>query len=889
MKNLLNRLGFAAGGLLVGLLSVAAWLLGPLDIARLVKTVSIPRLNEHRTRSSLTILGVSLGVAVLIAVSIVSDSVMNGVNATVDDLAGKADLQLSTGSGGFEESVLQQVLTVPGVYKATPIVQQTTTILNPAARGDRLLVVGVDMLGTDDAYFRDYKSSELSDIRREPLPFLNSTTNVLISRAVAERLQLRVHDKLSLSTENGVRDFDVWGFLEGEGVGRAFGGAVALMYYPSMQVAFSRGDHIDRIDVAVKPGHDVEGVVKGLKAGIGRGFNVDRPAMRGERVSNMLAAVRTALSFGSLIALMTGGFLVFNTMAISLVQRRRELGTLQALGLTRSQLVQLLTLEGTLIGIVGSFWGVWLGLGLSHVLLQSTARALSKVYLQQAITQVHVTPSVLIVGCLLGIVTTTVASAVPAFGAASTKVARALRTGALVTTEALSLRPGLADWMALLLLALAYLLMGVSPSGELPLGALFACTLVLVSGRLLMPRVIQVVHALAAPVICRLFGLDGRLANDNLPRDVGRTSATATGLMAGGALMVGFAAFNHAFLTSLDTWSSQAVPGDLFVTSGASIGGLSGRNTPLSPALGEELRALPGVEAIQRIRFTEQDYRSFPIKLVSYDTAVADHYIKSTYLEGTKEDAKQLRDGKVVVSENFAHRFGVHKGDTIELSGKQGAVPFEIAAIQIDYSSDVGTVCLEREVYRKHWDDLVDTYELHLRPGTALEPVRRVINERFGERYNLFVLTNAEFRAVMVDAAAAVFSIMRVLEYVMLAVAALGIINSLLANVLDRIREIGVLRALGMPRRKVSKMVVMEATLVGLVGVVSGALTGLAVGFVILKHVTSEQTGWHFAYLPPWGTVWEVALIVLPISALAGFYPARQAGALRVREALDYE
>jgi putative ABC transport system permease protein len=130
---------------------------------------------------------------------------------------------------------------------------------------------------------------------------------------------------------------------------------------------------------------------------------------------------------------------------------------------------------------------------------------------------------------------------------------------------------------------------------------------------------------------------------------------------------------------------------------------------------------------------------------------------------------------------------------------------------------------------------------------------------------------------------------MRVLEYVMLAVAALGIINSLLANVMDRIREIGVLRALGMSRRKVSKMVVMEATLVGLVGVVSGALTGLAVGFVMLKHVTSEQTGWHFSYMAPWSSVWEVALIVLPISALAGFYPARQAASLRVREALDYE
>ena len=167
--------------------------------------------------------------------------------------------------------------------------------------------------------------------------------------------------------------------------------------------------------------------------------------------------------------------------------------------------------------------------------------------------------------------------------------------------------------------------------------------------------------------------------------------------------------------------------------------------------------------------------------------------------------------------------------------------------------------------------------------------MRQVINEQFGAKYDLFVLTNSEFRGEMLEAADGVFTIMRVLEFVLLVVAALGIINSLLANVLDRIREIGVLRALGMLREHVAKMIVIEAVLIGLVGICGGVVTGIGLGYVIVTHITSVQTGWYFAYQLPWERMLHIAAIALPIAAMAGWYPARQAAGLVVRDALDYE
>jgi putative ABC transport system permease protein len=857
------------------------------SIRRLLRSVSAPRMREQPLRTSLTVLGVALGVAVWIAVSIVSDSVMHGVNVTIDRVAGKADLQLSTAASTLEDSLLERVRAVPGVHKAAPVVQQTATILRPDAHGDRVLVLGVDLLEADDRYFRDYEESTFSEIRKHELEFLNSTNNLLLSRQLAERFHLKLHDQLTLTTAHGAQAFDIWGFIEGDGIGQAFGGAVAVMYYPSMQMAFERGHQLDHVDVATAPGVAVDDVAKRLQAAMGEGFHLERPATRSERVSHMLAAVRTALTLACAVTVLAGAMLVFNTMAISLLQRRREIGTLRALGTTRSQLVTLFTIEGTWFGFMGSVIGVPLGVGLSHALLGVAGHALSKVYLQQAITDIHVRGETLWFGFASGVITATLAAAIPALKASRNRVAESLRLDPLAVVKR---APGLRglDMVAAGSIVLAALALQIPPVQGQPVGAFIACFVLLVGGRALLPRVIQGVHVLCSFAARTLLGVQGQLANANLPRDPGRTAATATALMAGAALTIGFSVFGAGLIDSLTTWSAQSVPGDLYVTSGATLSGMSSRNMPMAPQLGEALTRLEGVEYAHYLRLAEYDYQGFPVRLFSYDTSK--EHGKTIFLEGGEADLRELRRGKVTVSENFSHRFNVHKGDKLMLSGKTGAAPFEVVAVVVDYSSDIGTIELDRSTYLQHWgDDRVDTFELHLKRGANSERVRRSIQDLYGAKYDLFVLTNAEFRNEIVGAAYSVFTILRVVEFVLLMVASLGVINSLFASVLDRVREIGVLRALGMTRGHVGDMIMLEATLLGVVGLVGGALTGLALGYVIVTHITSVQTGWYIGFQVPWSRIAMVAAIKLPVAAASGWLPARHAARLVVRDALDYE
>jgi putative ABC transport system permease protein len=885
-----SRLGLLVASAPMGLVYLLALLLRPWRLGRLLRTVSLPRMQEHPLRTAFTVLGISLGVAVLVSVVLVSRSIVSGVTATVDDLAGKADLQVAGGSSGFDEAVLDKVRELPGVYKLTPVVQQIATLHTRQGRRERMLVMGVDLLGTDDAYFRSYASKELDAIRADPLTFLNGPTNIVLSRELADRVGARLHDKISVGTGAGLREFEIFGFVEGSGLARAFGGALGVMYYPAMQVTFERGRNIDHIDIAVQPGRDPETVARALQAALGEAFTIQRPALRGDRVSQMLTAMRSALTMSSLIALIAGAFLVLNTMSISVVQRKRELGILRALGTRPRELTTLLTLEGALLGGAGSVLGLLLAIGLSRSLLRMFGDAVSQFYVEQATNEVQIDASMLIAGLVLGVASASCAAFLATRRAGQVTPSEAISSsgGSDLVSEQSSLR---ADLLGAALLLVSLLLVQIPASGNMPFGPFAACLTLTVGGRALMPRLVRMTSRALAALSRGRLGVEALLANGNLPRDLARSAGTASGLMAGAALTVTVGTFVSSFIFSLNTWGVQSVPGDLFVTSGAAFAGLSRRNTPVAEALGAELAAIDGVELIRPIRNIDIEYHNISVKLESTDNELFARHGQLTLLEGSESDAfEQLKRGAVVVSENFSRRFDVHRGDAIALPTKNGTRRFTVAAVAIDYTSDLGAIRMDRAIYVEHWNDpSVDTYELYVKQGTSPESVRRRINQGLGERYDLFVLTNSEFRAEFVKAVDKIFALMHVLEIITLLVAALGMVTAVLANVLDRVREIGVLRALGMLRPQVQKMVMVEAMLIGGIGAMGGTLVGLGIGYILLRRIVTVQMGWYLPYELPITAIATVAAVTLPLSGLAGFYPARQAARLVVRDALDYE
>lgn len=864
--------------------------MSPLVVGKLLRTVSLPHLRRHRLRTTSTVLGIALGVAVLVAVLIINRSILDSVASTIDDVAGKAELQVRSGSAGFSEKLLETVRDTPGVTRATLVLEQTVAVAGPEADGDKLLVLGVDLLNADEDYFRSYDSPDLKAIETDPVVFLNSPYHIILGRAVAERFGYRLHDRISLQTPSGAHPFEIWGFVEDEGAGHAFGGSFAVMDYGAMQLAFDRGRNVDRIDVATAAGADTSTVAEKLRGRLGAGFSVARPERKNERVAQMLQTLQSGLTTGSLVALLVGMFLVHNAMTISVVQRRREIGILRAIGARRSDVTLLLTLEGALLGAAGSALGLLFGIALARALLGEITWTVNSMFLPIASAQLETGPVVLAGAWGLGVLVATAAALLPAREAASVTPVEALRPPAstpVAQSRGLARRDAAA---AGLLLASALMVRAPRVRG-LPLGPIAACLALLFAAVLLAPRLVQLIQLVMRPVLVWVGGVEARVANDNLSRDLHRSSATALALMVGVAMATAFAAFVGSFVSSTVDWVDQMLPADLWITSGARMSG-GGASLPMAQSLAAPLGQIDGVETVERVRMPDAEYRGYPIKLVATDLSAAgtkrSHWLM---LEGDQADAQRsVRRGGVVVSENFSRRFDVHRGDRIALAVRDGTRQFDVAGVMIDYTSDVGVVLLGYPSYVELWgDDRVDTYKLYLEPGLDPESVRRAVYRRFPQRHDLFVLTNREFRDEILSMLSQAFAVMYLLEIVATVIAVLGVVNALLANVLDRRREIGVLRAVGMLEGQVRKMIVVEGALVGLAGTLGGILLGLSIGHVLLEYINVVQTGWYLPYRPSWVAIAETAGVVAVGSALAGWYPAKQAADLAVTEALAYE
>lgn len=875
---------------------------------RLLLSVSAPRAREHPLRTLLTLAGTALGVAVLVAVVLVNRTITRSVSAAIDDISGKADLQVSGGPQGLEERLLETLRAVPGVYKATPIVQEIARI-DPgpgpgpgqgqggpgplaALRGQQLTILGIHMLGDDD-HFRSYKSTEIDEIKRDPLVFLNSSTNLILSEEFARRHGLKVMDRIPLLTPSGRQEFTIWGLIRDERMARAMGGALAVMYYQAAQVAFQRGTQVDRFDVAVAQGQSPEQVRGAIAAALGPGATIEHPDRRGERVNNLLGSFRQALVIASALALLVGMFLIYNTISIGVAQRQAEIGTLRALGMTRGQVRALFTLEGTLLGLLGSALGIVLGLWLSRAMLIFMTRAVSEVYLLVHAEDVQLDRPLLLLSFLVGTLGATFSALWPAREATRVQPVQALRgtslTSALVG-EGRGSRMRVLAVVAAGILAAAWPVSRLQPIGGQPIPGYAALGLVLLAALLLTPATLALLASRLAGPLRALWGIEGQLACGNLRRDRGRAAITVGALLVSVSTVTALAVLLASFERSTLKWIDQTMPADLFITS-ASPFAASTRNAHMSGELYGPLRALPGVAEVNRVRIVDLDYRDTAIKLVSFDWPVERRHGSFTFLQGDLPAADAaLRGQGALVSENFARRFAVRPGDTVTLMSPGGPRALPIAAVIVDYTSDQGVIFLDRAAYEAIWkDSRVDTYKLHLGEGADLERTRDLIKERFGDRYTLFVLSNRELKQEVRKILGQTFQLVDALQMVALLIATLGIVNTLLAAVLDRTREIGVLRAVGGLRRQVRRLILVEALLLGLCGLLVGVAAGLLSGQILLTAVNTVQSGWRWPFALPLLSLARLVGLVLAAAAVAGWLPARQAARLPIVDSLKYE
>src|SRR4029079_13413399 len=388
----------------------------------LLRLISWPYARKHLLRCLLTMAGIVLGVGVFVGMRTANKSVMAAFNQTIDRIAGAAQLQVTAGDAGFDEDILDKIRQVPEVQAAAPVIEATVS-----TGQNNLLILGVDMLGDRSIRNYDLDGDEALD---DPLVFLAQPDSLMVTKKFAEEQNLAVNSKLPMRTMQGDQLFTVRGIMKPGGLASAFGGDLAIMDIYAAQKMFGRGRKFDRIDIALAEGTPLEGATAKLQALLGSGFQVEPPSSRGQQFESTSRMYALASNITSVFALFIVMFIIYNTVAIAVTERRAEIGILRALGATRSQIRTLFLAESALAGLTGTCVGVLFGIAMARAMAGYIGGMLTEIYgVAQSPGDLTLDPWLIGTAMAMGLVTSLVAAVIPARSAARVDPVKALQKG----------------------------------------------------------------------------------------------------------------------------------------------------------------------------------------------------------------------------------------------------------------------------------------------------------------------------------------------------------------------------------------------------------------------------------------------------------------------------
>jgi putative ABC transport system permease protein len=817
-------------------------------------------------RSLLTVLGIALGVAVLAASLTLGAALEGAIDRTVRDMVGRADLRVSGfHEAGLSPASLETIATTDGVVDSTAVVERRTF---PSGRpiggpADAVTVLGVD----PHSYTRLHDLQLVAGMALEEA----SEPVALVTEELAAQDGYSVGARMVLLGDGGLTTLRVVGILPGLG---PLGGAGRTVVVPIEVARIALGvEGATRVDLQLAP-DSMATVSRELEARMAEPYVLSAPADLARSLRASASSFQATASLVAAVVLFVGAFLIINTLTMTVGERAREVGLLRAAGATRAQLSRFVFSGALLIGVAGSIGGVMIGTVLADFMDRAVSEATG---LSASVSAIDVRGA--LTSVILGIVVTIMAAIQPALAAARVSPVEALRA----RFDLPGLRRGRVAWTAVTFLVVAFLSLLAWPPVSAGNGAApaMAVYLVLLGATLLSPLLLQPLARLLGVPLRLVVRIEERLARGSLARDRNRTTLTLGSLVIGLAMIVALGWSAQAARASAFAWLEDVIPGDEIVTSIRPVG--------VDEDAMPTLASVPGVAAVTPIATFDVAFRGLRLDAAAIVGAdfLADGRL--TVLEGDRAAALKALDagGSAILPKNVAESLGLGLGDTLRLPvDATRGMDLNVAAI-VDRSMPGSS----GEAILVGWKDATeslgvlgaDAFAVRFVPG-AEERARPALREA---AKSLALESNPieRVQGAVAEALARVFGVFDALALVAVIVAALGIVNTLTMGVLERVREIGVLRAIGMSRRQAMRMVVVEAAVLGVVGAALGALAGLGAGTVLLQ--LSGGLGNNGGI--PWLPIQIAAVLGLVLPVLAAVYPARAAARVSIVEALHFD
>lgn len=826
-------------------------------------------LLHHPVLLALNIASIALGVAVFLAIQTANRSATAGFRAGIDLVAGRANLEVR---GAIDETLFPKISALAGVRAATPLVEGLVTV--PAHAGEYLRIVGVDPFSGDDL-----RTFELLDVDRAQLDletWLRDPAAIAVTPDFTNKILPRVGRPISVLA--GDRRHELRPRFVIRPAAASGDPRIAAMDIGWAQELLQSRGRLTAILLLVEPAH-LDAVRAAIRKLAPADVAIETPSQRGRQIESMLGAFQLNLTALSLVSVLVGAFLIYNALSASVVRRQREIGILRAVGATRAEVRLLFLGEAALAGILGTIAGLFLALPLAETLSAPVAQTVRNLYILTSIDRLSLSPWQVAEAFAVGLSTALVAAWIPAGEAARTNPSRALHRGAAIERLVRSPRRGPAIGLALL--AAAALLGWLTLSLRLPPLGFASAFAVLAGFSFLAPAAVG-----ASAAALRRAPRYVRLAAGNLAQSRHRNAITIAALAAAIAMTVSISVMIHSFRASVDDWINATLVDDLFIGLAANESGPAGGFLPAEAV--DWLAAQPGV-----VHLATRADRSIDFQGERTDLAVVTGE-RPRSLRFIADPSTAFREFRLpdalAISEPFANRFGVSRGERIELLTPRGPKNFRVAGIFQDYARNGGLIIMKRPDYEKSWEPFrAQSIALTLSAEQDADAITEGFRERFGAEGQFSILSNRALRTRIFEIFNETFAVTLVLRAIAVVVAAAGVMLALLILTAERTREIGVLRAIGASRFQVVGLFLREAALIGLIASGLGVLSGAALAMVLTWVVNKAFFGWtiHLAY--PAGLLLATPLWIVPVAMASALLPAWRAARVPPADAVRFE
>ncbi len=833
-------------------------------------------LCREPVRTALTVFAVALGVAVVLAIDLAGNAATGSFRSSMETLAGDNDLEI-TASGGIPETVMETLVGLPYSLRVSPRIEDYASIVESK---QSVPLIGLDFISETSSHAASASGVTSVADSAEALKHLGENDSVLVGaslgRKPGDQIPLLINDQVVVCTVRGV-------FPD------ASGNEVAIvMDLAAAQRALARFGRLDRILVKVPPAPPLEEWQQRIRTALPPGVEVQPQGTGTHENRQMLAAFRWNLRLLSYIAVVVGAFLIYNTISVSVVRRRADIGVVRALGASRATILTAFVGEAACFGLAGAALGIPLGRLMATGAVKLMSATVQALYVSSRPGPLELNFTSTLFAVLIGVGVSVASAYSPAHEASQVSPIEAMAHGRREYTARVHKTRDL--WLALALSVAAALVSLAPPVGGKPIFGYFAAFFLVISSALAIPAFVDWLASFSSSGLRRILGVEALLASRSLAASLRRTSVLVGALSTAVAMMTAVGIMVGSFRETVVLWMNGRLPADLYIRPAGPEA--ADRHPALSIGLAEKIAALPGVAEVDRLRAYEITYEGLPVELAAVDLGALRSHGNAEFFSGRPADQvfAELRNSNgLLVSEPFTSKHHARAGDSITLSLGAARQSFRIVDIYYEYGNERGTILMDRAVLMRYLPDTAPSnLAIYVSPTNSPESVRAAI-ERAASGHRILIFSNRDLRSEAVRIFDRTFAITYALEAVAILVAVMGIAGALLALVIDRRRELGLLRFLGAATRQVRKLILVEAGLLGLFANFAGVVLGFALSLTLIYVINKQSFGWTIRFHWPVAMLLSGLSFVYAATLLAGFYPARVAVQLDPIEVIHEE